>query len=278
MKIGFQGVRGAYSEMAGKQFFTDEGDNFIGSQSFKEIFKSVDKGETDYGMIPIENSLAGTVHKNVDLLKSFDLKIVGEVYLRVEHCLLGVKGSKIEEVDEVYSHWQALAQCSESIKKFLPNAKVSEYFDTAGSAEFISKLSDKKKAAIASKLAGEIYGLDVLKSNFEDNKSNYTRFVIVNKNYQDLEKVPNSKHKTSITFSGKSVPGFLFSVLKSFAQRNINITKIESRPIPEDTWNYFFYLDFEGKFDDADCAKALEEIKNVAHDLKILGSYPLSQV
>jgi chorismate mutase/prephenate dehydratase len=274
MKIGFQGVRGAYSELAGRQFFTGNDAEFIGLKSFEDIFDKVDSGELNYGMIPIENSLAGSVHKNIDLLNMYNLKIVGELCLRVEHNLLGVKGSTLDDVKEVYSHWQVLAQCQDNIKSVLPQALPCEYFDMAGSAEYISEQNDKTKAAIASSLAGEIYGLEVLRSNFEDNKSNYTRFVVVNKNYQDLEKAPNSKHKISITFSGKGVSGFMYSILKSFAEQNINLTKVEPRPIKEKTWNYFFYIDFEGSFDDADCASALREISEIAPDLKVLGSYP----
>lgn len=276
MKIGFQGVHGAYSELAGKQFFTDENTEFVGMQNFEDIFKSVQDKTLDYGMIPIENSLAGSVHKNIDLLNKYHLKIAGEVYLRVRHNLLGVKGSRLEDVKEVYSHWQALAQCEDSIKKLLPQAKACEHYDTAGSAEYVAQLGDKTKASIASSLAAETYDLEILASNFEDNKNNYTRFVVINEDYEDLDKSGTRKHKTSITFSATNSAGFLYSILKSFADRNINLTKIESRPIPEKTWNYFFYVDFEGKYDDQNCAEALAEIKLITPDLKILGSYPLA--
>ena len=275
MNIGFQGVHGAYSELAGREFFSDNDEaNFVGLQNFEDIFIGVKEGSLDYGMIPVENSLAGSVHKNIDLLNKYDLKIVGEVYLKVEHNLLGTPDSTLGDIKEVYSHWQALAQCEDSIKSHLPNAKVGEYFDTAGSAKFVSEAKDKTKAGIASKLAAETYGLKILKGNFEDNHNNYTRFVIVNKNYQDLDTNPDRKHKTSVTFSGNSVAGFLYSILKCFADRNINLTKIESRPIPEKTWNYFFYVDFEGKYNDEKCATALDEIRKIVPDLKVLGSYP----
>lgn len=274
MNIGFQGVHGAYSELAGREFFSDKDAFFVGLKNFEDIFAGVKVGSLDYGMIPIENSLAGSVHKNIDLLNTYDLKIVGEIYLKVEHNLLGTPDATLADIQEVYSHWQALAQCEDSIKTYLPNAKVSEYFDTAGSAQFVSQSQDKTKAGIASKLAAQTYDLKILKNNFEDNHNNYTRFVIIHKNYQDLDTNPDRKHKTSITFSGNSVAGFLYSILKSFAERNINLTKIESRPIPEQTWSYFFYVDFEGRYDDILCAAALDEIKKIVPDLKVLGSYP----
>lgn len=274
MNIGFQGVHGAYSELAGREFFSDADTTFIGLKSFEDIFIGIKNGSLDYGMIPIENSLAGSVHKNIDLLNTYDLKIVGEIYLKVDHNLLGTPDSKLEDITEVYSHWQALAQCEDSIKSYLPNAKVSEYFDTAGSAKFVSDTKDNTKAGIASKLAAETYGLKILQANFEDNHNNYTRFVIVHKDYQNLDTNPDRKHKTSITFSGNSVAGFLYSILKCFADRNINLTKIESRPIPEKTWNYFFYIDFEGTYNEDRCAAALDKIKMIVPDLKVLGSYP----
>ncbi len=274
MKIGFQGVHGAYSEAAGKLFFTDTHCEFVGLKNFEDIFKDVQNSSLDYGIIPTENSLAGSVYKNIDLLNKYDLKIVGEVYLKVEHNLLGIKGAVIGDITEVYSHWQALAQCESNINKFLPHATVSEYFDTAGSAKHISELGDKNKASIGSKLAGEVYGLEILKENFEDNNNNYTRFVVIHKKYENLDTKKSARHKTSVTFSGNSVPGFLYSVLKSFAERGINLTKIESRPIPEKTWNYFFYIDFEGRYDDEKVAPALKEILTITPDLKVLGSYP----
>jgi chorismate mutase/prephenate dehydratase len=272
MKIGYQGIEGAYSQIASKQFFKDPGCEFIGFENFEEIFLGVYEGILDYGVVPIENSLAGTIHKNIDLLNKFDLRIVGEVYLKINHNLLGIKGSKLEDIKEVYSHWQALAQCEDNIRKILPQVKIREYFDTAGSAKYISLEMDKSKAAIASSLTAEKYGLEVLNGEFEDNKNNFTRFVIINKNYRELLE-ENKKYKTSIIFSGNSVPGFLYNVLKSFADRDINLTKIESRPIPEDIWNYFFYIDFVGKFDDENCAHALEEVKKYTTNFKILGSY-----
>jgi chorismate mutase/prephenate dehydratase len=272
MKIGYQGIAGAYSEMASKKFFTSNDDEFVGCQTFDEIFDKVDGGELDFGVVPIENSLAGSIHRNIDLLNRHNLKIIGEIYLKVEHNLLGLKDSKLEDIKEVYSHWQALAQCERTLKRELPRASIKEHFDTAGAARFVSEQNDKTKASVSSKLASEIYGLEILKENIQDDNNNYTRFVIISKKYlKDLE--VDKKYKTSITFSGKSVPGFLYSILKNFAEHNINLTKIESRPIPNDTWNYFFYIDFEGRFDDKEMVQILQKTAELTNDLKVLGSY-----
>lgn len=277
MRIGFQGVLGAYSELTGRRFFANSENKdfeYLGFQNFEDIFKAIKEDKIDRGIIPIENSLAGSVYKNIDLLKAYDLEVSGEIYQRIEHNLLAKKGTKLEEVNKIYSHWQALAQCEKNIKLKIPNAIPCEYFDTAGSAEFVSKCENKDFGAIASSLASLIYDLEILIPNLEDDKNNYTRFLIINK-FQKNKEIDNSKiYKTSIIFSGTSMPGFLYSVLKSFAERNINLTKIESRPIPEETWNYFFYVDFEGNLNDTKIKEALDEIKEISPDLKVLGSYP----
>lgn len=273
MKIGYQGIAGAYSEMASRSFFQNDNYEYIGYKNFEDIYNALEDNTLDYGVLPIENSLAGSIHKNIDLLNKHNFKIVGEKYLKISHNLMSVKGADLGTITDVYSHWQALAQCEDNIKKTLPNAKVNEYFDTAGSAEYVSKTGDISKAAIASQYASKLFNLEILQSDFQDDKNNYTRFVILNKSFSKLENDGVKKFNTSITFSGKNVAGFLFKVLKSFADRNINLTKIESRPKPKDLWNYFFYVDFEGKFDDLDCAQALAEVLDISSDLKVLGSY-----
>lgn len=272
--VGYQGISGAYSEMAAEKFFSSVNTQFKGYESFDEIFEDVSNGSLDYGVVPIENSLAGSIHKNFDLLKKYDLKIVGEVYVHVNHQLLVIPGTKYEDIEQVYSHWQALAQCSGNINKFLPNGQAVEYFDTAGSAEYVSKENDKTKVAIASKKAGEVYGLESLNQNFEDDKNNYTRFVVIEPGYKKLEEEEGSvKFKTSIFFDGKSVAGFLYNALGCFARRNLNLSKIESRPVPNSPWAYCFYLDFEGRYDDQEIKEAIEELSTMAHEVKVLGSY-----
>jgi prephenate dehydratase len=212
----------------------------FGLTDFDTIFAKVESGELDYGVVPVENSLAGSIHKNFDLLGRHNLKVVGEVYVHVNHQLLVLPGTKKEEIKEVYSHWQALAQCEHNLKEYLPNAKVIEYFDTAGSAEFLKNTGDKSKASIASKKAAEVYKLKILQKDFQDDKNNYTRFLVIAKNY--LKFSPSSEggvtrglggYKTSIIFAGGNVTGFLFKALACFSLRDINLSKIESRPVPK---------------------------------------------
>lgn len=273
MKIGYQGIEGAYSEIAAKQFFKSGNCELTGLKDFNEIFSQAHDGILDFAVVPIENSLAGSIHKNIDLLNTFNLKIVGEIYLRISHNLLGIRGSRMEDIKEVYSHWQALSQCEDTIRTILPTVKIQEYFDTAGSAKFVSDTNDVTKAAIASQLSAEKYDLEIIQPNFQDHDNNFTRFVVINRDFLKI-KDEAEKYKTSIIFEGKGVPGFLYTVLGSFATRNINLTKIESRPLPARVWSYFFYIDLEGKFNDPDVRAALEEIALVTTNLKVLGSYP----
>jgi prephenate dehydratase len=282
MKIGYQGVSGAYSESAAEDFVKKNSLKkvaIIGCPDFETVFKNVESGEFRYGVIPVENSLAGSIHKNFDLLNRHDLKVVGEVYVHVQHQLLGLKNSKKENIKEIYSHFQALAQCEHNIKTFFPDAKPVEYFDTAGSAELIKNLSDASKACIASAKAGKINGLKVLYKNFQDDKENYTRFLIVAKEYAKFENhKPVDFYKTSLVFAGGNVTGFLFKALGCFALRDINLTKIESRPMPKSPWKYYFYLDFHGKYDDEKVKNAINNLKEVVSEVKILGSYKASKI
>lgn len=282
MKIGYQGISGAYSEIASEIFSKEnnlKNTKIIGFADFETIFSKVENGELDFGLIPVENSLGGSIHKNFDLLNLYNLKIVGEVYVQVKHQLLALKETKKEEIKEVYSHWQALAQCNYNLKKFFPNAKTVEFFDTAGSAEFIKKENDKTKVCIASEKAGKIHGLKVLQKDFQDDKENYTRFLVLAKDYVKFTNhKPASFYKTSLIFAGGNITGFLFKSLGCFSLRDINLTKIESRPMPKSPWKYYFYLDFEGKYDDEKVKNAINNLKEMAKDVKILGSYQASKI
>lgn len=281
-KIGYQGVPGAYSEMAGEKFVKEnriDKAELMPLADFEKIFDLVDNGHLTFGIIPVENSLAGSIHKNFDLLGQHNLKVVGEVYVHVNHQLLGLPNAELSGIKEVYSHYQALAQCAHNIKEFLPNAKVIEYFDTAGSAEYIKKEGDKTKAALASVKAGKMHKLKVLKKDFQDDINNYTRFLVISNNYQKL--VTQSKkdfYKTSIIFAGGNVTGFLFKALACFSLRDINLSKIESRPVPKSPWSYYFYLDFAGKYDDLVVINALSNLKEIAKEVKVLGSYKASKI
>lgn len=278
--VGYQGVKGAYSEIASEKFVNlakVKNAQIIAHTSFEEIFKNIVDGKIDFGVLPIENSLGGSVYKNFDLLAKYDLEIVLETSLQINHQLLTLPSAKFSDITEVYSHWQGLAQCEINIKKLLPNAKLIEYFDTAGSAEMVAKEKNINIAAIASTKAGEIYGLKVLKKNIQDEVNNLTRFLILAKKNKKsgLEVDKNKlKKKTSIIFTEeKDESGFLFRCLACFYLQKINLTKIESRPIPGKLWQYYFYVDFEGDINDEKVKNTLATLSQNASYLKVLGSY-----
>jgi chorismate mutase/prephenate dehydratase len=266
VKAAFQGELGAYSEMAVYNFF---GQNIEVKpcKSFDDVFESVKLGNANYGVVPIENSIEGSVNRTYDLFLEYDLKVCGEIIIRVSHCLIAHKNSKLEQIKTVYSHPQALAQC----RKFLEqhNLKTISTFDTAGSVKMIKEEKMMDSAAIASERAAYIYGMTILEREIEDVKNNSTRFFVLDK--QDSPY--SGDDKTSIIFAAKSIPGALYKVLKEFADRNINLTKIESRPTKQTPWEYHFYLDFEGHRTETKCQEALKSIEDKTLFIKILGSY-----
>jgi chorismate mutase/prephenate dehydratase len=287
IKVGIQGLRGAYHEVAAEQFFTNYlkmNIELVSFDIFELIYEALEKDEIDYGIVAIENSLMGSIYKNFDLLARYDYEIIGETYVHVQHQLLGLKNAKLSDIKEVYSQLPALAQVEHSLNDILPNVKKVEYFDTAASAKMVAEKQNKSLASIASKKAGEIYGLKVLKKNVEDDKENFTRFLAFTKK-ENLVKMENiistknkkEKYKTSLVFAGESkVVGFLFKCLACFSLRNINLTKIESRPIPKSPWNYYFYVDLEGSIEDEKNKKAIENLKEYCTMTKILGSYKIA--
>jgi chorismate mutase/prephenate dehydratase len=266
LRIAFQGELGAYSEMAVYSFF-GESVEVKPCKSFDEVFESVKTGDVDYGVVPIENSIEGSVNRTYDLFLEYDLKVCGEIIIRISHCLIAHKGTKIDQIKTVYSHPQALAQC----RKFLEQHKLRAIstFDTAGSVKMIKEEKLTDAAAIASERAAKIYNMTILEKEIEDIKNNSTRFFVLDKKDSPY----SGKDKTSIIFAAKSVPGALYKILKEFADRNINLTKIESRPTKSTPWEYHFYLDFEGHRTEAKCQQALEAIKDKTVFVKILGSY-----
>ncbi len=282
MKIGYQGIEGAYSEIAVSNFTKNSDINSfesVGCPDFETIFKKVESGEFEFGLIAVENSLGGSIYQNFDLFKKYDLKVVGESYVHVNHQLLVLPGTKLDDVKEVYSHWQAIAQCKHNLKTFLPNAKAVEFFDTAGSAKYVKFQGDKSKASLASEKAGKIHGLKVLKKVFQDDKENYTRFLVVAKDYARFTNhKPKDFYKTSIIFAGGNETGFLFKALGCFSLRDINLSKIESRPVPKSPWKYYFYLDFNGKYDDEKVKNAINNLRELATEVKVLGSYKASKI
>jgi len=269
--IAFQGENGAYSELAAYEYF-GSGINTLPCQTFEDVFQSVDEGQTSHGLIPVENSLAGSIHRNYDLMLRYDLNIVGEYFLRVSHCLLALPGVRLEDVRSVHSHPQGLAQCEANLFK-LGVEQVAEV-DTAGSARLVRDLGDKSAAALASKRAAEVYELQILSEHMEDDPANFTRFLALAKEPYAAYDPEQNEYKTSIVFNLVNKPGALFKALSVFALRDIDLTKIESRPIPGQPWEYMFYVDFGGHAQALNCKRALDHLGELAPILRNLGSYP----
>lgn len=267
VKVAFQGEKGAYSEMAVYTFFGKNAE-VLPCRDFKGVFENVDKQDAEYGVVPIENSLEGSVNQTYDLFLKYNLKVKGEVIVRVSHCLLANRDTKLEQVKTVYSHPQALAQC----RNFLERSQweLIPTYDTAGSAKMLKEKALKDAAAIASERAAELYGLTILAREIEDTPNNYTRFFVLSK--EDSPKTGNDK--TSIIFGATHTPGSLYNALSEFAKRGVSLTKIESRPTKQTPWEYNFYLDFEGHRTEPKCAEALEALIDHSTFIKILGSYP----
>lgn len=271
-KIAFQGEKGAFSEDAAYHFF-DNDIQPVPNKTFREVFSSVTSGTADHGMIPIENSFTGSIHQNMDLLLEFDLSVIGEIVLRIHHNLLAHNSVSINNIRTVYSHPQALGQCSDFLDS-MGDIEIIPMYDTAGSAKRISEGSDQNAASIASIRAAKDYGLQVLKKGIENNDQNFTRFLIISQK----PIVPAKHAKTSIVFSAKDIPGALFKSLSVFALRDINLLKIESRPLRKGKWRYWFYLDFEGCVQDEACQNALNHLQEITSFFKVLGSYEQGKV
>jgi len=268
MKIAFQGEPGAYSEAAVFDHFPVETVTAIPHESFELVFQSVSSGSCDAGFIPIENSLAGSIHQNYDLLLQNDLWVVGEHRLRINHCLIALPGASLGTIRRVISHPQALAQCQAYLRS-LPGVRAEPVYDTAGSVKIIRDRADPSIAAIASRRAAQLYGMDILQENIEDNPENYTRFLILSQKAV----TPGRDAKTSIVFTLKNVPGSLFRALSALALRDIDLTKIESRPLVGKPWEYLFYIDFLGSTTDPAVDRALAHLSEYALMLRVLGSY-----
>jgi len=268
-RISFQGERGAYSEAASVLFCEDEIET-IPCSTFANALKNTENDASDYSILPVENSLEGSVGESNDLLLSTMLHVTGEVYHRIHHCLIGT--GSIGDIDTVYSHPQALGQCRQFIQE--NSLKTIPSYDTAGSVKIIKDLNKNNVACIASNNAAKIFDVPVIQEGIEDNANNYTRFLIFSKEKSNT----TENSKTSIIFSVKHESGALYQIINEFYQQKINLTKIESRPNKNTTWEYNFYVDFEGHQDDSTIKNVLQKLRDNTTFLKILGSYPIAKL
>jgi prephenate dehydratase len=268
MIIAIQGERGAYSEAAALEHFGPDTEILPG-ETFDAAFAAVQTGRADAGLVPIENSLAGSIHRCYDLLMQHSLSIVGEHHLRVRHCLIAHPGIEVGDIRRVISHPQALAQCARYLRE-LPDVTTEVVYDTAGSVKMVKEQGDRSVAGVASRRAAEVYGMQVLAEGIEDDPANFTRFLAI----RPEPVVPQGEAKTSIVFAMRNVPGALFKAMSVFALRDIDLTKIESRPLVGKVWEYLFYVDLAGSTAEANVQRALENLGEYTSLLRVLGSYP----
>lgn len=269
----YQGEPGAYSERAAMSYFGNDV-NLSPSLTFESVFKKVLSGAAGYGIVPVENSLYGSVYETYDLLFSSKVSITGELYLKINHLLLG-KAKDLSLIKRIYSHPQALGQCSGFLNS-LQNVEVIPVYDTAGSAKMIAEMGDTESAAIASERAAKEYGLEVIKSDIQNNPENYTRFIVIESGEEKGENLGSREFtnpKTSVCFELESRPGTLARVLTSFASGDINLTKIESRPLAGQPFHYSFFADFIGDSRTPNVKKALQDLRDSSVFSKVLGTY-----
>jgi prephenate dehydratase len=271
--VAFQGEIGAFSQEAVRQLL---GVNVrvLPCQWFDEVFKCLRNKKVQAAVIPIENTLAGSVHENYDHLLNFNFQIVAEASVRIVHNLIAAPGVRFGNIRKVYSHPVALNQCLDFFSKN-PQIEKVPFYDTAGSVKMIMEQKLKDAAAIASSLASEVYGAKILKKSIEDDRRNYTRFFLLRRPGRHIQKPgANRGWKTSVVFSTRNIPGALFRALSAFALRDLNLTKIESRPLRGKPWEYLFYLDLLGQVDEPRCRNALSHLAELADFLRVIGCYP----
>ncbi len=271
-RVAFQGERGAFSEEAAVKLLGENID-LVPRPTFEAAFAAIDEGRADYLLAPIENSLAGSVHRSFDLLVDSELSILAEEIIPIAHNLIGVPGATFEDIAAVESHPVALAQCEKFFSDH-PRLKRIAMEDTAGSVRDVMRAGDKSRAAIAGKLAAKIYGGEILREHLEDNRENYTRFLLLARSPDAAQASPENANKLSLVFQLDHRPGALFHALEPFARRNLNLMKIESRPVHGQPWQYRFYLDLQASRSDPEVAAALAELEKLVVGLRILGSYP----
>jgi prephenate dehydratase len=265
-RAGYMGRVGSFSHKACRQYFGDSVEA-VPLPTFPSIFEAIKVGQIDYGVIPLENSLSGSIHENYDLLREYDLQLIGELQIRIMQNLLAKAGTELGAIQRVLSHPQGFEQCRRFLSQY--NWEHVAVSDTAGAAERVSASENPGDAAIANQTAAEHYGLDVIAQGIEDNPRNFTRFVVVSR--EPIEK--RKAAKTSLICSARNEPGALFAILQVFAENQINMIKLESRPIPGEPWKYMFYIDLEADLESPELAAVRDEIDAKSEYLKILGCY-----
>jgi prephenate dehydratase len=264
-RVAFQGEPGAYGEIAALDYFPKA--KLLPAKSFQTVFEILESGKANFAVVPIENSIEGSINETYDLLLKTSMVVYGEIYQRIRHCLIANPGTSNSEITAAYSHPQALAQCRAYLQK--KGLEPIPTYDTAGAVKLVKQEKMMQAAAIASKRAANLYGMRILEESIEDKKNNYTRFLILSK----AQSKPTGHDGTSIIFSVRHTPGALHDILKEFAKRRINLTKIESRPTKEVPWEYNFYVDFEGHSHDKEIRELIKAVKKKTLFIKILGSY-----
>jgi len=267
--ISYLGPEATFTHVAAMDLFGHSAE-FVPQNSIRDVFMEVAKGKCDYGVAPVENSIEGAINHTLDLFFESDLRICAEKYLNISHALLS-RSSSINDIEVIYSHPQAFAQCRGWIRKNLPNATLTECNSTAHAAQKAFK--GKNAAAIANSEAAHIYGLQILESGIEDHSHNITRFLLIGRD----ESRPTGCDKTSIMFAISHVPGALYKILQPIADAGINMSKLESRPTKHENWSYFFFVDFDGHIEDNHIRQTIEQMKPYCKYLKWLGSYPRAQ-
>jgi len=271
--IGYQGTEAAYSQLAATRYFAEAPTpvRCEGFHSFREMLSALRDGQVDYAVLPIENSIAGSINESYDLLAHMGLSLVGEEFQPIAHCLIGAAEVPVTDIRRVYSHSVALAQCGAFLET-LEDCHVEAFADTAMAVEKVKADGDPSQAAIASEQAAALHGLPILRRDIADHPENYTRMVIVAS--EPAHYGPDVPCKTSLIFSTIHEQGALARCISIFAERGLNLTKIESRPKPDTPFEYIFYMDFEGNIDASATQEALDELGTVTTFLTVLGSYP----
>jgi prephenate dehydratase len=271
--VAFQGEHGAFSEKAARQFFGDRAKTEP-SSSFREVFEKLVSGECAFGVLPMENTLGGSIHQNDDLLVEHDVQIVGETKLLVVHNLIANRGTKLGDIRRIYAHPQAAAQCEKFLRSH-PSWSILQVYDTAGSVKMIKEEKALDAAAIASSEAARRFDMEILREAIESDPQNYTRFIVISREpFHFPSSAPRQACKTSLVYATENKPGALFRTLEVFSKRGVNLSRLESRPIAGKPWEYLFTVDLTGDLHDKAVATALKELQPLVTFVKVLGCYP----